>query len=71
MSERQDLLIRKLAQCAVIFDFTDPLSDLKGKEIKKQTLTELVDYITNNRGVITEPVYLDVVKMVKNSLSFI
>ena len=71
MSERQDLLIRKLAQCAVIFDFTDPLSDLKGKEIKKQTLTELVDYITNNRGVITEPVYLDVVKMVRNSLCFI
>ena len=63
-SERQELLIRKLNQCNVIFDFTDALSDLKGKEIKRATLTELVEYVSNTRGVITEPIYPEVMNMV-------
>ncbi|KAJ3053096.1 hypothetical protein HK097_005039 [Rhizophlyctis rosea] len=61
--ERQDLFVKKVQQCNVIFDFSDALSDLKGKEIKRQTLTELVEYITNNRGVITEPIYPEVINM--------
>ncbi|TPX33300.1 hypothetical protein SmJEL517_g03730 [Synchytrium microbalum] len=61
--ERQDLFLRKIAQCCVLFDFNDALSDLKGKEIKRQTLTELVDYITNNRGVIADAIYPEVVNM--------
>lgn len=64
VGERQDLFLKKIAQCSVIFDFNDALSDLKGKEIKRQTLSELVEYITNNRGVITEPIYPEVVNMV-------
>ena len=63
-NERQDLFIRKLHQCSVIFDFTDPMSDLKGKEIKSLALAELVEYITTNRGVITEPIYPEVMNMV-------
>ncbi|KAI8893891.1 protein phosphatase 2 regulatory subunit B, gamma isoform, isoform CRA_c [Globomyces pollinis-pini] len=66
--ERPDLLIKKIGQCGVIFDFTDSLSDLKGKEIKRQTLTELVDYVSNNRGVITENVYPELMKMFSNNL---
>ncbi|KAJ3151676.1 Serine/threonine-protein phosphatase 2A 56 kDa regulatory subunit delta isoform [Geranomyces variabilis] len=62
-AERQDLLIKKLQQCSVIFDFNDALSDLKGKEIKRHALTELVEYISNNRGVITEPIYPEVMNM--------
>ncbi|KAJ3044123.1 Serine/threonine-protein phosphatase 2A 56 kDa regulatory subunit gamma isoform [Rhizophlyctis rosea] len=62
-AERQDLFVKKVQQCNVIFDFSDALSDLKGKEIKRQTLTELVEYITNNRGVITEPIYPEVIQM--------
>ncbi|KAI8816176.1 phosphatase 2A regulatory B subunit-domain-containing protein [Fimicolochytrium jonesii] len=61
--ERQELLIKKLQQCSVLFDFNDSLSDLKGKEIKRHTLTELVEYISNNRGVITEPIYPEVMNM--------
>ena len=68
-SERQDLFIKKLNQCCVLFDFNDSMADLKGKEIKRQTLTELVEYITSNRGVITEAVYPDIIKMVAISLS--
>jgi serine/threonine-protein phosphatase 2A regulatory subunit B' len=47
-----------------MFDFTDALSDLRGKEIKRLALTELVEYISNNRGIITENVYPEIIKMV-------
>lgn len=63
-SERPDLFIKKIHQCCVTFDFTDALSELRGKDIKRLALTELVDYISNNRGVITENVYPEIIKMV-------
>lgn len=49
----------------MVFDFMDPVADLKSKEVKRATLNELVDYITANRGVITEPLYPEVVRMVR------
>jgi serine/threonine-protein phosphatase 2A regulatory subunit B' len=64
-AERPDLFVKKIAQCCVVFDFTDSMADLKGKEIKRQTLTELVEFITTNRGVIVESTYPDVIKMVR------
>jgi serine/threonine-protein phosphatase 2A regulatory subunit B' len=63
-TERADLFIKKIKQCNVIFDFSDPMSDLKGKEVKRATLTELVEYVTTSRGCITENVYPDVINMV-------
>lgn len=62
--ERQDLFVKKLQQCCNVFDFMDPVSDLRGKEVKRGTLNELVDYITSERGVLTEPVYPEIVRMV-------
>lgn len=48
----------------MIFDFiTDPLSDLKWKEVKRAALNEMVEYVTTQRQVITEPVYPEVVQM--------
>ena len=43
----------------------DPLSDLKFKEVKRAALNEIVDFITHNKGVITDPIYLEVARMVK------
>lgn len=63
-AEQQDLFIKKLQQCCLVFDFMDPVSDLKSKEIKRACLNELVDYITATRGVLTEPVYSEIVRMV-------
>lgn len=63
-AEHEELFIRKLRQCCISFDFLDPVADLKGKEIKRATLNELVDYITANRGVLTEPVYPEIIQMV-------
>ncbi|VEN38667.1 unnamed protein product [Callosobruchus maculatus] len=46
----------------------DPVADLKGKEVKRCTLNELVDYITGGRGVLTEPVYPEIIKMISANL---
>lgn len=66
-SEQEELFIRKLRQCCITFDFIDPTADLKGKEIKRNTLNELVEYITQGRGVLTESVYPEIIKMVRKN----
>ena len=62
--DRTQLFIRKLHQCKVVFDFNDASSELKGKAVKAQTLTEMLEYITTQQGVITENIYPEVVNMV-------
>ncbi|XP_044013493.1 serine/threonine-protein phosphatase 2A 56 kDa regulatory subunit gamma isoform-like isoform X3 [Aphidius gifuensis] len=63
-NEREELFIQKLRQCCVLFDFeADPLSDLKWKEVKRGALMEMVDYVTKNKGVITELIYPEAVNM--------
>jgi len=42
----------------------DPVTDLKGKEIKRAALNDLSTYITHGRGVLTEPVYPEIIRMV-------
>lgn len=69
--EQEELFIRKLRQCCLGFDFLDPVADLKGKEIKRASLTELVDYITAGRGVLTEPVYPEIIRTVNNTNEFL
>ncbi|KAI9023291.1 phosphatase 2A regulatory B subunit-domain-containing protein [Hyaloraphidium curvatum] len=66
--ERNDLLLKKILQCKVLFDFSDPLSDLKGKEIKRQTLTELVDYIGSCRGAVGDMAHLELINMISVNL---
>ena len=62
---REELFIQKIKQCQVLFDFiADPLSDLKWKEVKRAALHEMVEYVTNNRGVLTESVYPEVRPMI-------
>lgn len=63
-SELHDLLSRKLAQCGVMFDFLDCVADLKGKEVKRAALNELVECVGSTRGVLIEPVYPDIIRMV-------
>ncbi|PPQ88006.1 hypothetical protein CVT25_001085 [Psilocybe cyanescens] len=67
-SERPQLFIKKLHQCRVLFDFNDASAELKGKQIKAQTLHEMLEYITTQRGVITENVYPEVVSMFATNL---
>ena len=68
-NEREQLFLQKIEQCCILFDFAmDPLSDLKYKEVKRAALNEIVDFITHNKGVITEPIYPEVTRMVNMSL---
>lgn len=67
--DQEELFIKKLRQCGVSFDFMDPVSDLKGKEIKRAALNDLSTYITHGRGVLTEAVYPEIIRMVKSSKS--
>ncbi|XP_063429854.1 serine/threonine-protein phosphatase 2A 56 kDa regulatory subunit gamma isoform-like isoform X7 [Mytilus trossulus] len=63
-AEREDLFIQKIRQCCVLFDFViDPLSDLKWKEVKRAALNEMVEFVSHNRGVITEPIYPEAIHM--------
>ena len=65
-SEKEELFVQKIRQCTVLFDFvSDPLSDLKWKEVKRAALQEMVEFVTQNRGVLTDPVYPEVSKVVK------
>ena len=67
-NEREQLFLQKIEQCCILFDFAmDPLSDLKYKEVKRAALNEIVDFITHNKGVITEPIYPEVTRMVNMS----
>ncbi|XP_055905259.1 serine/threonine-protein phosphatase 2A 56 kDa regulatory subunit gamma isoform isoform X3 [Eupeodes corollae] len=62
-SEREELFIQKLRQCCTLFDFSEPLSDLKWKEVKRAALHEMVDYLTNQNGVITAEIYPEAINM--------
>ncbi|XP_059058299.1 serine/threonine-protein phosphatase 2A 56 kDa regulatory subunit gamma isoform-like isoform X2 [Achroia grisella] len=63
-AEREQLFVQKLRQCCLLFDFADePLSDLKWKEVKRAALLEMVEYVTSQRDVITEPIYPEAVSM--------
>lgn len=66
-SELHELLSRKLAQCGVMFDFLDCVADLKGKEVKRAALNELVECVGCTRGVLIEPVYPDIIRMVSTA----
>ncbi|KAJ0469685.1 putative protein phosphatase 2A, regulatory B subunit, B56, armadillo-like helical [Helianthus annuus] len=67
-SEKENLCIRKLSMCCVVCDFTDPTKNLKEKEVKRQILVELVDYVPSANGKFSETVMQEVVKMVSANI---
>ena len=67
-SERQNLFIKKLQVCSYTFDFTDATANVREKEIKRQTLLELVDYVNQGQGKFTEAVFEDISYMLAQNL---
>lgn len=63
-AERQNLFLRKLQICCYHFDFTDTLKSVREKEIKRQTLMELIEFIQSGSGKIHETVQEEMIKMV-------
>jgi serine/threonine-protein phosphatase 2A regulatory subunit B' len=70
VSERQNLFVRKLHLCAFTFDFTDQGRGVREKEMKRQTLLELVDYVSPaaGQGKFTEAVSEDVIFMISANI---
>ncbi|KAL3624309.1 hypothetical protein CASFOL_033125 [Castilleja foliolosa] len=67
-AEKQILFLRKLSMCCVVFDFGDHTKNLNEKEIKRQTLVELVDYISSANSKFTETDMQEIVKMASVNL---
>mmetsp|Transcript_34798 Transcript_34798/g.84111 ORF Transcript_34798/g.84111 Transcript_34798/m.84111 type:complete len:553 (+) Transcript_34798:244-1902(+) len=65
-AKREELFVLKLQLCSVIFSFDDPTSEKRGKDMKRQTLLELVDYVNTPAGqkIFTESVMSDLMAMV-------
>lgn len=66
--EQISLFIQKVDQCNIIFDFSDPTHDIIGKEIKRVTLQELIQFIISNRFNYAEEMYRHVIAMFKKNL---
>ncbi|KAL1200991.1 Serine/threonine protein phosphatase 2A 55 kDa regulatory subunit B' delta isoform [Cardamine amara subsp. amara] len=70
ISERQELFLKKLRLCCIVFDFvSEPQQNLKEKEIKRQTLLEVVDYVLTSGNVkFPESVIQEGTKMISANL---
>ncbi|KAH9671231.1 serine/threonine protein phosphatase 2A 57 kDa regulatory subunit B' beta isoform [Citrus sinensis] len=64
VSERQNLFLRKLQVCCFQLDFNDSMKSVREKEIKRQTLLELVDFIQSGSAKITENCQEEMIKMI-------
>ncbi|KAK9723928.1 hypothetical protein RND81_05G035000 [Saponaria officinalis] len=63
-SEKHTLFIRKLQICCHTFDFVDTLKSVREKEIKRQTLMELIEFVQSGSGKIHETIQEEMIKMV-------
>ncbi|KAL8140590.1 hypothetical protein V2J09_006611 [Rumex salicifolius] len=63
-NERQTLFLRKLQICCHVFDFTDTLKLVRPKEIKRQSLLELIEFIQSGSEKIHETLQEEMIKMV-------
>lgn len=68
LQDKQALFLRKLSLCSHLFDFNDPMKNVKEKEVKRQTLLELVDYVNSGTGKFNEAVFEDITKMLEQNL---
>jgi len=59
--------VRKLKQCCIIFDFEDPLSDVRSKEVKRMCLVELIEFITKPGVLSSDELYMEFMHMVGGS----
>ncbi|KAG6785220.1 hypothetical protein POTOM_010950 [Populus tomentosa] len=67
-SEKHNLFMKKLNMCCVVFDFSDPSKNLKEKDIKRQTLHELLDYISTVTSKFNEIAMQEITRMVAANL---
>ncbi|KAI4352677.1 hypothetical protein L6164_006904 [Bauhinia variegata] len=62
--ERPSLFLRKIQICCVLCDFSNTLKSVREKEIKRQTLYELVDIIQSGSFKFSEAMQEELIRMV-------
>merc|ERR1719191_110641 len=67
VSERPEVLKKKLQACSIIFDFNSQ-THVAEKEAKRQALLELVEYVNNTRHCFNDGVIQDVIEMVSANI---
>ncbi|KAK1549433.1 hypothetical protein Q3G72_002043 [Acer saccharum] len=62
-AEKMNLFVSKVSLCCVSFDFTDPTKNCIEKDVKKQTLIELLDFVASAPMKFSEPAILAMCRM--------
>ncbi|KAL8149947.1 hypothetical protein AgCh_006816 [Apium graveolens] len=63
-AERQGLFLKKVQVCYYHFDLSETMKMVREKEIKRQSLVELVDYVQSGSGKISESNQEEMVRMI-------
>ncbi|MQL89502.1 hypothetical protein Taro_022083 [Colocasia esculenta] len=66
--EKQNLLVSKLNLCCVIFDFNDPSKNSVEKDLKRQVLIDLVEYVSAGTAKFSEQAVAASCKMFATNL---
>lgn len=66
--EKVNLLVSKLSLCCVTFDFTDGTKNLAEKDVKRQTLIELAEFVASCTVKIPEPAIVAMCRMCASNL---
>ncbi|KAK4403922.1 Serine/threonine protein phosphatase 2A regulatory subunit B' beta isoform [Sesamum angolense] len=66
--DRHVVFIRKVLVCCFFFDFSDTMKSAREKEIKRQTLAELVDIVQSGSCKLNEIMQEDMVKMISMNI---
>ncbi|KAL8208718.1 hypothetical protein R6Q57_008130 [Mikania cordata] len=67
-SDKLRLLISKLNLCSKLYDFHGQDQDSTEKDIKRQTLLEIIDFLASESPKVSEPVMFAICKMCGNNL---
>ena len=67
-AQRQHVFLQKIELCSFVFDFSEQSIDVREKEMKRDTLQELVDYVNTGGGTFTEEISPAVVGMISKNL---
>ncbi|KAK7347444.1 hypothetical protein VNO80_21974 [Phaseolus coccineus] len=67
-TQKQSLFISKLNLCCKIYDMSDPDKSSSEQDLKRQTLLELVDFVSSGSVKFTEPAIAALCKMCATNL---
>lgn len=62
-AEKMNLFVSKVSLCCVTFDFSDPSKNTLEKDVKRQALLELVDFVASGSMRFSEPAILAMCRM--------